>query len=196
MLGLRVSAFAAVAALAITFSASEGSAEQKLCVSSTGATRVIETPARCRNIETAVNIPAAVKGETIETSSYLVPRTGNGGYLDLFTADGGSQLSIYCTAGGNSSGWFAADPSVKAGEIKTFNAISGQPFQAFSDLYWGGGGMDATYATRPWTGVFTAKYGQSLSRFEVTVSEVNKRGDCLVTLFAIGLGRASINQLQ
>ena len=193
MLNLRATAIASVAALTLAFSASEGSAEnagQKLCVnSSTGATRVIDATESCRRAETTVKIPV---GKTTNTSSYIVPGSGGGGYLSLSTADGGSELGIYC-APSNTVRWFATEPEVEAGDIQIFNAIAGQSFQAFNDLRTGGGAMDqAVVPPRPWTGVFTANYGKSLSRFEVTVSEINGRGDCLITVFSIGLGEAQI----
>ena len=193
MLNLRATAIASVAALTLAFSASEGSAEnagQKLCVnSSTGATRVIDATESCRRAETTVKIPV---GKTTNTSSYIVPGSGGGGYLSLSTADGSAALYLFC-APTTDVYWFALVPEIKAGDIQIFNAIEGQAFQAYNDLVFNGGSMDhAVVPARPWTGVFTAKYGKSLSRFEVTVSEINGRGDCLVTLFSIGLGEAQI----
>ncbi len=187
----RATAVSAVTMLALAFSASEGSAQQKLCVSATGATRVVDATESCRKIETTVKIPEAVQGETVKTSSYLIPGSNNNNYLGLFTADGGSELDIYCRV--PQVGWFATDPKVKAGDISIFNDISGQTFQAFNDLRYNGGSMDfAVVPSQPWTGTFIAKYGKSLSRFEVTVSQANPRGDCLVTVFSIGLGSAVI----
>ena len=192
MLDCRLSAVGGMAVLALGLSASEGSAEQKLCVSSTGATRVVETPEKCRKIETAVKIPEAVKGETIKSSSYRIPGSGAGGYLSLTTADGMSELIINCYPSTDVR-WFANDPSITAGDVQIFNAISGQTFQAFNDLQWNAGSQDpAVVPARPWTGVFSARYGTSLTRFEVTVSEISPGGDCLITLFSIGLGTARI----
>jgi hypothetical protein len=72
--------------------------------------------------------------------------------------------------------------------------ISGKPFHAFNDLRCNGGGMNAAdVAGRPWSGVFTYRYKKTntLSRFEVTLSETSN-GDCLVTLFAVGLGSVAL----
>ena len=196
MLGFRTSVIAAMAVLAIGLSASEGSAEQKLCVSPTGATRVVETPEKCRRVETTVKIPEAEKGETIKTSSYVVSGTGAGGVLQLSTADRGSTLFIWCNASGSyDAGWFASSPDVAAGDIVIINDVSGQAVQSFSDLAYNAGLQDnVTIPALPWTGTFTAKYGKSLSRFEVTVSNDNPQGNCLVTLFAIGFGSAYVHK--
>lgn len=185
---LAVTAFACVMA---GLSAHESRAEQKLCVNaSTGASRVIDAETRCSKAETAVVIAGATKGETVVASSYIVANIPNH-YLSVITADNGAELNIYCS--GNAVGWFALDPAVSAGDVNIFNAVSGQPFQAFRDLTYNGGFMDAAVVTeRPWTGVFTYRNKQAMSRFEVTVSEVNKRRDCLVTLFSIGLASAKV----
>jgi hypothetical protein len=184
---------ATVAVLALAYSASQGSAEQRLCVSSTGATRVIAATERCRKIETTVVVPDPVQGETIKSSFYTIPGQGGGGYLSLYTADGSSELMLFCFENGTNIGWNAAGSSIKPGDVRTFNSISGEQTQAFNDLYYGGGVMDfAVVPQRPWSGVFVAKYGKSLSRFELTVSTANAAGDCLVTLFSIGLGSTRI----
>ena len=191
MLNFRATTIAAVAVLTMAFSASEALAQPKLCVSSTGGTRVIDASERCKkNIETTVEIPAAIEGETIKTSSYLIPSSNINNYLALLTADGSSELDIYCSV--PTVGWSAVNPEIKAGDVNIFNDISGQNFQAFSDLRFNGGMMDlAEVPALPWTGVFKAKYGKNLSRFEVTVSRVAGR-NCLVTVFSIGLGNAIV----
>lgn len=195
MLRFRVTQITAFAALTLVTTAGDGSAEQKLCISSTGATRVIESEERCRKIETTVTIPDAVEGETIKTSSYVVSGTGGGGWLALSTADRGSSLYFFCRPGDSNIGWKAESFDAKPGDIRTFNDVAGQPFQAFSDLVYGTGIIDAAVVPpRPWTGVFTVKYGKSLSRFELTVSDANARGDCLVTVFSIGLGSAWVGK--
>jgi hypothetical protein len=100
---------------------------------------------------------------------------------------------LFCFENGTNIGWNAAGSSIKPGDVRTFNSISGEQTQAFNDLYYGGGVMDfAVVPQRPWSGVFVAKYGKSLSRFELTVSTANAAGDCLVTLFSIGLGSTRI----
>ena len=192
---LRCFAIAAVAFVAAGLSANEGRAEQKLCVNaSTGASRVIDAAKRCSKAETAVVIPGAAKGETIVSSSYIVPNSFAHN-LSLITADNGAELGIHCSV--NQVSWFAIDPSISAGDVNIFNAVSGKPFQAFHDLQYGAGGMDvADVRERPWTGVFTYKHKKAMSRFEVTFSEINNRGDCLITLFSIGLGSATVVKPQ
>jgi hypothetical protein len=189
-------AYAACIALALT--AQEALAEHKLCVNdSTGATRVIEAPERCRKSETAVIIPHKADGETAKATSYTIPGSGSGGYMSVTTAAGGAQLHVPCNYGDSSDyiGWFSFDSSITAGTVQVFNAIEGQPFQAFNDLRQGGGLMDiSSVPVRPWSGVFTVRQGKALSRFELTMSNKNARGDCLVTLFSIGLGSVDIVQ--
>lgn len=187
----RMCAAAILALLAAGLSAGEGRAEQKLCVNNAnGSSRIIDAAERCSKAETAVVIAGATKGETVVASSYIVANIPSH-YLSVITADSGAELNIYCS--GNAVGWFANDPAVSAGDVNIFNAVSGQPFQAFRDLTYNGGFMDAAVVTeRPWTGVFTYRNKQAMSRFEVTVSEVNKRRDCLVTLFSIGLASAKV----
>ena len=192
---LRCFAIAAVAFVAAGLSANEGRAEQKLCVNaSTGASRVIDAAKRCSKAETAVVIPEAAKGETIVSSSYIVPNSF-GSYLSLITADAAAELSISCSI--NQVTWYANDLSIAAGDVNIFNAISGKPFQAFHDLRFAGGAMDSADITeRPWTGVFTYKHKKAMSRFEVTFSEINNRRDCLITLFSVGLGSATVVKPQ
>jgi len=191
-----------LAGVALVISTDEGRAEHKLCINdSTGATRVIEAPQRCRKAETAVVIPHEADGEKVKASSYVLPGSvaSGGRLLTLNTENGDFSLSIACNYGGtdaghNTTNWYANTLSVTAGSVTTFNNIKGEPLRVFNDLYYGGGGMDqVTPPSRPWTGVFTAKQGNAMSRFEVTVSDKNARGDCLVTLFSIGLGSVTIS---
>lgn len=78
---------------------------------------------------------------------------------------------------------------MSAEDAKTFNVISGKPFQAFNDLRYNGGFLNlADLSERPWAGAFTYRNKKNLSRFEVTLSEVNANDDCLMTLFSTGLG--------
>ncbi len=192
MFFFRVTTIAALAVLTMAFSATEGSAQQKLCVSSTGATRVIDATERCKKIETTVEIPEAVVGETIKTSSYLVPSYNPNNYLGLYSADGGTVLNIYCSS--PLVGWSAMKPEIQAGDISIFNDISGEQFQAFNDLQYNSGMQDhAVVPALPWTGTFTAKYGKSLTRYEVTVSRHNAR-NCLMTVFSVGFGNAIIHK--
>ena len=197
----RAGTVSALVVSAITLTAPGASAEHKLCVNdSTGATRVIEAPERCRKAETGVVIPHEADGETVKASSYVMPGSvaSGGSNLKLYTKNGQVRLSINCNYGGtlsinNAAYWVAENASVTAGSTSIFNNVEGQTFQAFNDLYFGIGAMDAaTVPARPWTGVFTAKQGNALSRFEVTVSDKNPRGDCLVTLFSIGLGGVTV----
>ena len=186
--------FLAVSAIVLSMaglSAGDGRAEQKLCVnSSTGASRIIDVAKRCSKAETTVVIPGAANGETIVSSSYIVPNSP-ANYLSLVTADNGAQLIMFCSL--DQTYWFAIDTAISAGDVNTFNAVSGKPFQAFHDLQYGGGGMDfADITERPWTGVFTYKRKKAMSRFEVTFSEINNRRDCLITLFSVGLGSATV----
>ena len=176
----------------------------KLCINdSTGATRVIEVPDRCRKAETAVVIPHEADGEMVKASSYVLPGSvaSGGRLLNLNTENGDFSLSIACNYGGtdaghNTTNWYANTSSVTAGSVVIVDNIKGEPLRVFNDLYYGGGGMDqVTPPSRPWTGVFTAKQGNAMSRFEVTVSDKNAQGDCLVTLFSIGLGSVSVSAL-
>ena len=187
---------------AVAGAAPGAGAEHKLCVNdSTGATRVIEAPQRCRKAETTVVIPHEADGETVKATSHVLPGSvdSGGSILTLNTENEDLSFSIACNYGGteaghNTTNWYANTLSVTAGSVTTFNNIKGEPFQVFNDLYFGGGGMDiVTTPSRPWTGVFTAKQGNAMSRFEVTVSDKNAEGDCLVTLFSIGLGSVTIS---
>ena len=197
----RAGTMSALVVSAIILTAPGASAEHKLCVNdSTGATRVIEAPERCRKAETGVVIPHEADGETVKASSYVMPGSvaSGGSNLKLYTKNGQIRLSINCNYGGtlsinNAAYWAAENASVTAGSTSIFNNVEGQTFQAFNDLYYGGGSMDdATLPSRPWTGVFIARQGNAMSRFEVTVSDKNPRGDCLVTLFSVGLGSATV----
>jgi hypothetical protein len=78
---------------------------------------------------------------------------------------------------------------MSAEDAKTFNVISGKPFQAFNDLRYTDGFLNwADVSERPWAGAFTYRNKKTLSRVEVTLSEVNANADCLRTLFSTGLG--------
>jgi len=142
--------------------------------------------------------PVGPRGPTGETgpgltgSVYVIPANS---VITFNTANGHVSLNASCNYGssGDNEVFFSAlDESVTAGSVLVNMDLAGQ-VQSFSDLYWGGGGMDRGFpntsyqGTWPWHGVFTVNEGGTLSRWEIFMNGANGQ-NCTATVFSFGAG--------
>jgi len=142
--------------------------------------------------------PQGPAGAGLTSTVYTVLNGGTygGGYLNINTASNRASLLLTCNygvQGDNEILWFANDPSVTAGSIRTFNAVNGQPVQAFNDLAYGSGGQDRGFPSTggsgawPYHAVFIAVEGSTVSRFEVTVAGAANQA-CTFVVSAVNAG--------